>query len=140
MIKTIRPKLEFLSKEFIQKIIEEAYEILEKQGVFVENEEALANNLFEGFTQETQFLTMPHTRKWYREEHTFPGIIDRDTYDYWVSLGKKSINDRASEEVERLLKENLPSLLDDDILQELRKIMDSDAKIYGISSLPEIKL
>jgi len=83
---------------------------------------------------------MPHTRKWYREEHTFPGIIDRDTYDYWVSLGKKSINDRASEEVERLLKENLPSLLDDDILQELRKIMDSDAKIYGISSLPEIKL
>ena len=83
---------------------------------------------------------MPHTRKWYREEHTFPGIIDLDTYDYWVSLGKKSIDDRASEEVERLLKENLPSLLDDDILQELRKIMDSDAKIYGISSLPEIKL
>ncbi len=41
MIKKIRPKLEFLSKEFVQKIIEEAYEILEKQGVFVENEEAL---------------------------------------------------------------------------------------------------
>ncbi|HDZ26298.1 MAG TPA: hypothetical protein ENH65_07265, partial [Candidatus Aminicenantes bacterium] len=41
MIKTVRPKLEFLSKEFIQKIIEEAHEILEKQGVFVENEEAL---------------------------------------------------------------------------------------------------
>jgi trimethylamine--corrinoid protein Co-methyltransferase len=83
---------------------------------------------------------MPHTRKWYREEHTFPAIIDRDTYDYWVSLGKKSIADRASEEVERLLKENPPSLLDDDILQELRKIMDSDAKACGISSLPEIKL
>ena len=41
MIKTIRPKLEFLSEELIQKIIEEAHEILEKQGVFVENEEAL---------------------------------------------------------------------------------------------------
>jgi trimethylamine--corrinoid protein Co-methyltransferase len=83
---------------------------------------------------------MPHTRKWYRKEHTFPGIIDRDTYDYWVSLGKKSITDRASEEVEKLLKENPPSLLDDDILQELRKIMLSDAKICGITSLPEIKL
>jgi len=83
---------------------------------------------------------MPHTRKWYRKEHTFPGIIDRDTYDYWVSLGKKSIADRASEEVERLLKENPPSLLDQDILQELRKIMDSDAKIYGITSLPDIKI
>ncbi|NIO48426.1 MAG: hypothetical protein GTN73_03150 [Candidatus Aminicenantes bacterium] len=41
MIKTIRPKLEFLSKEFIKKIIEEAHAILEKHGVFVENEEAL---------------------------------------------------------------------------------------------------
>ncbi len=105
-----------------------------------QRDEPIAKNLFEGFTQETQFLTMPHTRKWYREEHTFPAIIDRDTYDYWVSLGKKSIADRASEEVERLLKENPPSLLDDDILQELRKIMDSDAKACGISSLPEIKL
>ena len=41
MIKTIRPKLEFLSKELIQKIIAEAFDILEKQGVFVENKEAL---------------------------------------------------------------------------------------------------
>jgi trimethylamine--corrinoid protein Co-methyltransferase len=105
-----------------------------------QRDEPIAKHLFEGFTQETQFLTMPHTRKWYKEEHTFPGIIDRDTYDYWVSLGKKSIADRASEEVDRLLKETPPSLLDDDILQELRKIMDSDAKACGVSSLPEIKL
>jgi len=35
MIKTIRPKLEFLSKPFIQKIIEEAYDILERQGEIV---------------------------------------------------------------------------------------------------------
>ncbi len=105
-----------------------------------QRDEPLAKNLFEGFTPETQFLSMPHTRKWYRQEHTFPRIIDRDTYDYWVSLGKKSIADRASEEVERLLQENPPSLLDEDILQELRKIMESDAKIYGISSLPELKI
>ncbi len=104
-----------------------------------QRDEPLAKNLFEGFTPETQFLSMPHTRKWYRQEHTFPRIIDRDTYDYWVSLGKKSIADRASEEVERLLQENPPSLLDEDILQELRKIMESDAKIYGISSLPDLK-
>jgi trimethylamine corrinoid protein len=32
MIKTIRPKLELLSRRFIEKIIDEAYEILEKQG------------------------------------------------------------------------------------------------------------
>lgn len=105
-----------------------------------QRDEPIAKNLFEGFSAETQFLSMPHTRKWYREEHTFPKIIDRDTYDYWVSLGKKSIADRASEEVEKLLKENPVSPLDNNTLQELQKIMLSDAKNNGISRLPEIKL
>jgi trimethylamine--corrinoid protein Co-methyltransferase len=41
MIKTFRPKLELLSNELIQKIMDEAYSILENQGVFIENEEAL---------------------------------------------------------------------------------------------------
>ena len=41
MIKTLIPKLELLSKRFIEKIIEEAYRILEKPGIFVENKEAL---------------------------------------------------------------------------------------------------
>lgn len=41
MITAIRPKLELLNKDLIQKIIDEAEDILEKQGVFVENIEAL---------------------------------------------------------------------------------------------------
>ncbi len=41
MIKTIRPKLELLSKRFIEKIIDEAYIVLDKQGIFVENKQAL---------------------------------------------------------------------------------------------------
>jgi len=114
-----------------------AYRLIE--GVS-QRDEPIAKNLYEGFSAETQFLSMPHTRKWYREEHTFPKVIDRDTYDYWVSLGKKSIADRASEEVERLLKENPVSPLDNNTLQELQKIMLLDAQNNGISRLPEIKL
>ncbi|MFB0564406.1 MAG: trimethylamine methyltransferase family protein [Candidatus Aminicenantaceae bacterium] len=104
-----------------------------------QREEPLAQNLFEGFTSETHFLSMAHTRKWYRKEHTFPKLIDRDTYDYWVSLGKKSISDRASEEIDELLQKNPPTILPDDVTKELQKIMLSDAKKYGISSLPELK-
>lgn len=104
-----------------------------------QRDEPLAKNLFEGFTAANQFLSMPHTRKWYRIEHTFPKIIDRDTYDFWVSQGKKSIADRAAQEVERLLKENPVAPLDKKTYEELRKIMLSDARNYGISSLPEIK-
>nr|NIM90549.1 hypothetical protein [Candidatus Aminicenantes bacterium] len=41
MIPTKRPKLELLTPDFIQKIIDETLIILEKQGIFVENQEAL---------------------------------------------------------------------------------------------------
>jgi trimethylamine--corrinoid protein Co-methyltransferase len=104
-----------------------------------QRDDPIAKNLFEGFTAETQFLSMPHTREWYRQEHTFPKIIDRDTYDYWVSLGKKSIADRASDEAERLIKENPHTPLEKDVLAELHKIMLADARDNGISSLPEVK-
>ncbi|MGB8953279.1 MAG: trimethylamine methyltransferase family protein [Candidatus Aminicenantales bacterium] len=103
-------------------------------------DEPLAQDLFEGLAPDTQFLTMPHTRKWYRQEHTFPTLIDRDTYDAWVSLGKKSMAERASEEVEKRLQKNPPNLLDSDACQELERIMRTDAGRYGISKLPDRKL
>jgi trimethylamine--corrinoid protein Co-methyltransferase len=105
-----------------------------------QRDDPIATHLFEDFTPDTQFLSLSHTKNWYRKEHTFPDIIDRDTYDYWVSLGKKSIAERASEEVERLLRENPSSLPEEDLVQELKKIMHDDAKKNGISSLPELKL
>ena len=105
-----------------------------------QRDDPIAKNLFEGFTAETQFLSMPHTRMWYRKEHTFPHIVDRDTYDYWVSIGEKSIASRALDEVERILQENPAPLLDQNLQRELRKIMIRDAKNCGVSSLPAIKV
>lgn len=135
--------MDFESSQSFEKLVIDneicamAYRLIE--GISQRND-PIATHLFEGFTAETQFLSMPHTKKWYREEHTFPAVIDRDTYDYWVSLGKKSIAERASEKVERLLEENPPSLVKEDIVQKLKKIMHADATNNGISSLPEIKL
>jgi trimethylamine---corrinoid protein Co-methyltransferase len=40
MIETRRPKLEFLSRELIEKIVDEALVLLERQGLFIENPEA----------------------------------------------------------------------------------------------------
>jgi len=40
MENAIRPKLELLSQKLIQKIFEEALVLLEKEGIFIENEEA----------------------------------------------------------------------------------------------------
>jgi trimethylamine--corrinoid protein Co-methyltransferase len=104
-----------------------------------QRESPLAQNLFENITQQTEFLTLDHTRKWYKEEHTYPLIIDRDTFDTWVSLGKKSLSDRASEEVEKILVNNPPPLPDADIRKDLEKIMLADAQANGVSSLPRLR-
>jgi trimethylamine--corrinoid protein Co-methyltransferase len=102
-----------------------------------QKEDPIALDFFKDFTSETQFLSMPHTRRWYRDEHIFPKVIDRDTYDYWSSLGKKSIAERANEEVEKLLIEHPPDVVDQADQEDLRTIMLSDAKACGLTKLPE---
>lgn len=105
-----------------------------------QREDPIAKHLFEGLTAESQFLSMPHTREWYRKEHTFPNVIDRDTYDYWVSLGQKSISERGSDQVEKLIQENPPVLLEENLQKELYKIMLADAQENEVSALPELPL
>ncbi len=105
-----------------------------------QRDEPLARDLLEGLKKETQFLSLPHTKKWYRVEHFFPRLVDRNTYDAWVSHGKKSIAEKAQEEVERLLRQNPPKLLDQALQKELQKIMLNDARSQGIENLPEIEI
>jgi len=103
-----------------------------------QRDEPLALELFEDITPETQFLSKLNTRKWYRQEHIFPDIIDRDTYDAWAGKGKKSMADRAADRIKEILKQPI-SLIDLEAKKELKKIMMSDAKNNGLSSLPKIK-
>jgi len=133
--------MDFESSQSLEKLIIDneicgmAYRLID--GIS-QRDEPIAVNLFDEFTPETQFLSMAHTRKWYRKEHIFPKIVDRDTYDYWVSLGEKSIADRAYEEIEHLLDKNPKCPIETDILQELQRIMSADAHKNGVSSLPKI--
>jgi len=41
VLETKRPKLKMLSKDFVQQIIDEAFDVLKKTGVLVENQDAL---------------------------------------------------------------------------------------------------
>jgi trimethylamine--corrinoid protein Co-methyltransferase len=113
-----------------------AYRLIE--GI-AHRDDPIALDLFKDFAADTQFLSMPHTRKWYRQEHTFPKLIDRDPYDIWASKGRKSITGRAKEEVENLLEKNPPSLPDKETQKALQEIMLSDAQKNDMPSLPEIR-
>lgn len=103
-----------------------------------QRDEPIAENLFREFTKEAQFLSLPHTKKWYRQEHIYPTLIDRDNYDYWVSLGEKPIAERAHEKMKKILQDNPASRPPEKVQTELKTIMLSDAKTYGIESIPEL--
>ena len=133
--------LDFIRCQSLEKLVIDneicgmAYRLIE--GI-AQRDEPIALDLFKDFTADTQFLSMPHTKKWYREEHTFPKLIDRDPYDIWVSKGRKSITARAKEEADNLLQKNPAPLPDKDIQKSLKDIMLSHALKNGMLSLPEI--
>ncbi len=134
--------LDFIRCQSLSKLVIDneicgmAYRLLD--GI-AQREEPIATHIFEGFTDKTQFLTLPHTREWYRKEHTFPSqVVDRDNYEHWVSQGKKSISDRADQEVEKILQETAPALPGEDVVKELEQVMLADARDNNISSLPHL--
>ena len=101
-----------------------------------QREDPLALHLFEDFDPATQFLTLPHTRQWYRLEHSFPRLADRDTYDAWAAAGRKSIADRAHEEALRILKTTPPKFPESGLRDELLAVMRADAEANGAGRLP----
>ncbi len=131
--------LNFESSQSLEKLVIDheicglAYRLIE--GI-AQRDEPLALDLFASLGKEMQFLTLPHTRQWYRLEHTFPMITDRETYDAWLASGKKSMADRASEQVEKLLLENAPALPGETVVRELHRIMLAEATKAGLSTLP----
>jgi len=133
--------LDFESCQSLEKLVIDdeicgmAYRLI--SGI-AQREDPIATDKFEGFSAETQFLSMPHTKKWYRTEHSYPVIADRETYDAWVGLGRKTIAERASEHVEKFLRSNPPALPEKGLRDELARILGAYAKANGVASLPEL--
>ena len=97
----------------------------------------LGGDLYGDIYEGQHFLASEETLRWFREElHQADAVIDRDTYDVWSSLGKKSAWDRACEEVKRIVSSYTVELLPDDSLQALMSIMQDDARRMGIDLPP----
>jgi trimethylamine--corrinoid protein Co-methyltransferase len=103
-----------------------------------QRDDPLALPLFEGFSLGTQFLTMAHTRRWYREEHLFPDIVDRDTYDAWVASGGQDMAQRANQRVEELLEQTPAALVDKGLRNRLQSLMQADVERSGAGPLPDV--
>jgi trimethylamine---corrinoid protein Co-methyltransferase len=105
-----------------------------------QRDEPIALGLFEGFTPDMQFLSHPHTRRWYRKEHMPAGLVDRDPYDAWVAAGRTSIVDKAHADVARRIAAYAEPPMDASLRKELEGIMTAYARSQGAEQLPYLNI
>jgi trimethylamine--corrinoid protein Co-methyltransferase len=94
--------------------------------------------IFQELLKEQHLLISKHTRRHLKKEHFIPGpVIDRANRSRWKDEGSLTLNERAHQEVEKLLKSYKPSRLPDTVTKELIKLMEKEARRYGQDRLPE---
>jgi trimethylamine---corrinoid protein Co-methyltransferase len=96
---------------------------------------------FEELLSEKHLLISQHTLRYLKEEFYFPGpVIDRASRARWQKEGSLTLWERAHREVEKLIKEYIPSKLPDDTKKELTRLIELEARRYGMDKLPQITL
>jgi trimethylamine--corrinoid protein Co-methyltransferase len=103
-----------------------------------QREEPMALDLLAAAAGGQQFLTHPHTLRWHRSELAYPKVLDRGNYQQWVEAGKPALAPRAARQVQTLLAEQEPPVLEQGIRQELLQIMAAHAKRFGMERLPVV--
>ncbi len=92
---------------------------------------------FEELVRDKHLLISKHTLRYLKEEHYMPGVaIDRANRSRWQEEGGRTLCERAHREVERLIEKHQPSALADDVKRELTRLMEREAKRFGMDKLP----
>jgi trimethylamine--corrinoid protein Co-methyltransferase len=92
------------------------------KGILV-NDQTLALDILQEVGPGGEFISHDHTydhwKEWFR-----PTIIDRSNFDIWTERGSKTYNDRLEPEVDRILASHELEPLDQNIIQEMKKIIN----------------
>jgi trimethylamine--corrinoid protein Co-methyltransferase len=93
---------------------------------------------FEELRREKHLLIADHTRRYLREEITFPGpVIERANLSRWLEGGQLTLRERAAREVARLIAAYKPSRLPEETKSELTRLMTAEARRHGMNALPK---
>lgn len=94
---------------------------------------------FQELLGEKHLLVSDHTLRYLNEEFHLPGpVIDRASRTRWQEEGGSTLLKRAHDEVEKLIKDYVPSKLPDAAKRDLTKLMETEARRYGMQSLPQV--
>ena len=69
------------------------------------------------------FLDCDHTMRHFRDDW-YPSLMDRRNYEDWVVAGRKTVNDRARERVDEILKSESHWVLSQGVQKKLRTIRE----------------
>jgi trimethylamine--corrinoid protein Co-methyltransferase len=86
-------------------------------------DETLALDVIAQTGPEGHYLNKEHTRQHFRESWS-PTLFDRTDYKTWQDRGGRTLEQRAAERVEAILKEHEPTPLPDDVRAELCRIAE----------------
>ena len=96
---------------------------------------------FEELLQDKHLLISPHTRRYLKTEHYFPGpTINRANLSRWRAEGGTTLRTRASQEVAKLLAQAQPSPISGDVRTEMTRLMEREAGRFGMDRLPHGEL
>jgi trimethylamine--corrinoid protein Co-methyltransferase len=96
--------------------------------------------IFEELIREQHLLIADHTRKHLKSEIYFPGpSIDRANRSRWQEEGSQTLMERARSEATQKIADCDPVRLDRKIIDELRRLMESEAKKYNMDKLPALE-
>ncbi|MGE5179671.1 MAG: trimethylamine methyltransferase family protein [Bacteroidota bacterium] len=88
--------------------------------------------LFADLVARGEFLSHPHTRRHWREELSLPSaVIDRATHGDWESAGARSAEERARDEVRRILASEPEPALSEATLAAIGEVMAAEAERFG---------
>jgi trimethylamine--corrinoid protein Co-methyltransferase len=92
---------------------------------FEVNAETLALDTIAAVGPAGNYLSEPHTVRNYRRELWLPGRLwTRDTYDGWEGQGGADFEQRAIDQVDRVLSDHKPAPLDERLEAEINNIVD----------------
>ena len=104
----------------------------------VERETPIALEIIRQVGHAGNFLTTPHTRRWFREELFIPSaVVDRDFRREWEAKGSHDISERAHRRAEEIIDAYEPPQLPDEVRRALEEITRRAAKAAGMDRLPE---
>ena len=103
----------------------------------VERETPLALEVIRQVGHTGHFLSIPHTRRWFREELFIPSpVVDRDFRRTWEAKGSLDAAERAHRRVEAIIAAYEPKSLPDEVTRELQAITLRTAQSAGMDRLP----